>query len=92
LKAARAAEPHAILIASGGIRTGMDVVKALALGANVAGIAGPFLRAAAEGSDAARELAREYVEVLRIAMFAVGARTLNELRGTRRLVEEGRPL
>ena len=92
LIAARAAEPGAVLIASGGIRDGMDAVKAIALGADVAGIAGPFLRAAAEGSEAARELAREYVEVLRIAMFALGERTLTNLRKTSRLIEEGKPL
>jgi isopentenyl-diphosphate delta-isomerase len=92
LQAARAAEPRAVLIASGGIRSGMDVVKAIALGADVAGIAGPFLRAAADGIEAARELAREYVEVLRIAMFALGEPTLGDLRNTPRLIERGRPL
>ena len=91
LREARAAEPRAILIASGGIRDGMDAVKAIALGADAAGIAGPFLRAAAEGLEVARELAREYVEVLRIAMFALGAGSIAELRGTPRLIEAGAP-
>jgi isopentenyl-diphosphate delta-isomerase len=83
---ARVAVPGGMLIASGGLRTGLDVAKALALGANLAGIAGPFLRAADRSPDAAGELARELVETLRIALFCVGARTLAELRDGARLV------
>jgi isopentenyl-diphosphate delta-isomerase len=52
----------------------------VALGADLAGIAGPFLRAAVAGAEEARGLAREVVEVLRIAMFCAGARTLADLR------------
>ena len=78
---ARAAVPAGTLVASGGIRDGLDVAKALALGADVVGIAGPFLRAAHRGFEAADSLARELVETLRIAMFCVAARTPNELRG-----------
>jgi isopentenyl-diphosphate Delta-isomerase len=81
---ARAAAPGRTVIASGGIRDGLDVAKALALGADVAGIAGPFLRAADVGEEAAGTLARELVETLRIAMFCVGARTPRDLRGTLR--------
>jgi isopentenyl-diphosphate Delta-isomerase len=79
---ARAAAPSEILIASGGIRSALDVAKALALGADLVGIAGPFLRAADESLDTAFEVAREIAETLRIAMFCVGARTPYELRGT----------
>ena len=79
---ARTVAPEETLVASGGIRPGLDVPKALALGADLVGIAGPFLRAADEGDDAARQLARELVETLRIAMFCVGARTPRDLRGT----------
>lgn len=79
---ARAAAPSGTLIASGGVRPGLDVAKALALGADLAGIAGPFLRAAHESFDAASRLASEIVETLRIAMFCTGARTPIDLRGT----------
>lgn len=79
---ARAAVPEATLIASGGIRPGLDVVKALALGADMVGIAGPFLRAANASLDTAREFGTELVETLRIAMFCAGARSPRELRGT----------
>ncbi len=90
LREARAAEPDGVLIASGGIRNGIDAVKALALGADAVGIAGPFLRAAAAGAESANELARELREVLRIAMFALGERTIADLRETKRLVRAQR--
>ncbi len=80
LRLAREAAPDACIFASGGIRNGLDVAKAVALGADLAGIAGPFLRAAVAGAEEAHGLAREVVEVLRIAMFCAGARTLPDLR------------
>jgi isopentenyl-diphosphate delta-isomerase len=82
---ARAAAPDGTLIASGGVRDGLDVAKALALGADVVGIAGPFLRAADRGVEAADELARELIETLRIAMFCTGARTPRDLHYEGRL-------
>lgn len=88
LRGAMEIRPRGLLIASGGIASGIDVVKALALGADCVGIAGPFLRAAAQGEQSAFQLAREYVEVLRIAMFALGEPTLAHLRGTERIVRE----
>jgi isopentenyl-diphosphate delta-isomerase len=85
IRAARAVAPDVCLIASGGLEGGMDVAKAIALGADVAALAGPFLRAASRGPAAAHDLAREIIETLHLAMFCVGARTLAELRGTPRL-------
>jgi len=83
IQAGRAAAPEATLIASGGVRDGIDIAKAIALGANLAALAGPFLRAAAAGS--AGELAAELCQTLRLAMFAVGASNLAELRSSGRL-------
>jgi isopentenyl-diphosphate delta-isomerase len=80
---ARRGAPTETLIASGGIRDGLDAAKALALGADLAGIAGPFLRAAHASLEEALALARECVETLRIAMFCAGARNLDELRRVR---------
>ncbi|MGI8564727.1 MAG: type 2 isopentenyl-diphosphate Delta-isomerase [Candidatus Dormibacter sp.] len=79
----RAAAPEATLIASGGIADGIDIAKSIALGADLAGLAGPFLRAAAAGSAA--ELAAELCETLRLAMFAIGASDLSQLRNSPRL-------
>ncbi|MDQ6742800.1 MAG: type 2 isopentenyl-diphosphate Delta-isomerase [Candidatus Dormibacteraeota bacterium] len=89
VRQAREVSPEALIFASGGVRDGLDVAKAIALGADLAGMAGPFLRAAVLGAEEAHNLAREVVEVLRIAMFCVGARTPRELRG-RRLVDRKR--
>lgn len=89
IRGARAVAPRALIFASGGVRSGMDAAKALALGADMVGVAGPFLRAAAGGTDAAFELAEEYIEVLKTAMFCVGARDLSALRHTPRLVPVG---
>jgi len=86
---ARRVAPVEPIYASGGIRDGLDSAKALALGADAVGVAGPFLRAAAAGLDAAMDQARELIEVLRVAMFSVGARTLADLRGTSRLQRIG---
>jgi isopentenyl-diphosphate delta-isomerase len=86
---ARRAAPNAPILASGGIRTGIDVAKAVALGADLVGIAGPFLRAAAQGEEAACLLAEEMIEVLRTVMFCVGAATIPALQHTPRLVGDG---
>jgi isopentenyl-diphosphate delta-isomerase len=86
IREARAAAPAATLIASGGVRNGIEAAKALALGADLVGIAGPFLRAADRSAAAAEDLACELVETLRIAMFCTGARSLAELRAHGRLV------
>ncbi len=76
------AVPHIPVIASGGLRDGTDIAKAIALGASLAGLAGPFLRAAAESAEAAVDKARELITVLRIAMFAAGAADISQLRET----------
>jgi isopentenyl-diphosphate delta-isomerase len=77
---ARKVSPKKTLIASGGIRSGIDVAKAIALGADAAGIAGPFLRAADRSLDDARDFARELIETLRAATFCTGSRTIADLK------------
>ncbi len=76
------------LFASGGIRNGIDVAKALALGADLAGMARPFLKAAAISAEDAVELGKVILDQLRIAMFAIGAANLSQLRDTPHLVEK----
>jgi isopentenyl-diphosphate Delta-isomerase len=76
----RAARPEAFLIGSGGIRTGIDAAVALALGADLVGVAGPLLRAAATGRQAADDKVFELIETLRRVLFCTGSRTIAELR------------
>jgi isopentenyl-diphosphate delta-isomerase len=89
LRLARQTAAGAPVFASGGVRDGIDIAKAVALGADLVGVAGPFLRAAAEGERAAADLASELIEVLRVTMFCVGAPTIADLRGTPRLLRQG---
>lgn len=89
LVGARRVAPDGLVIASGGVRDGIDVAKAVALGADLVGLAGPFLRAAAQGPADAVELGRELATTLRVAMFAVGAASIADLRRTTRLEGPG---
>jgi isopentenyl-diphosphate delta-isomerase len=76
------AAPQLPIIASGGIRSGIDIAKAMALGASLGGMAGPFLKAATISSDAVAETLEETIRVLRIAMFAAGAGDIATLQRT----------
>lgn len=67
------------VFASGGLRTGVDIAKCLALGASLGGMAGPFLKAADESAEAVVRAMEMIADQVRIAMFACGARTLAEL-------------
>jgi len=75
-----AALPEVPVIASGGLRNGLDVAKSLVLGAGVAGMAGPFIKAAVVSSQAVADILTEINLELRIVMFAVGARNQKELQ------------
>ncbi len=70
---ARRGAPDLPILASGGIRDGIQMAKAIALGAAACGIAGAFLHAADESTAAVADLIAALVTQLRVAMFAVGA-------------------
>jgi isopentenyl-diphosphate delta-isomerase len=79
---ARRGAPHLPILASGGLRHGIDVAKCIALGAAVGGLARPFLKAAALSPEAADEAVSETITELRVSMFAASAGTLEALRQT----------
>jgi isopentenyl-diphosphate delta-isomerase type 2 len=77
------------VLASGGIRSGMDVVKAVALGAEAAGMALPFVRELHRGGvDAAVEFGTRLEYVIRTAMALCGCSNLTELRRAPLWMEE----
>ncbi|VAW31737.1 Isopentenyl-diphosphate delta-isomerase, FMN-dependent [hydrothermal vent metagenome] len=79
----RRAAPNLPIIASGGIRNGIDVAKCIALGANLVGLAGDFLRAADKnGVDGVIEIAETLTDELRIAIFCSGAKDIDTLAKT----------
>jgi isopentenyl-diphosphate Delta-isomerase len=80
LRAVKAAVPHIPLVASGGIRTGLDAAKALALGAQVVAVALPLLKPALDSADAVVTSLEKLIWELRAAMHCAGARTVDELR------------
>lgn len=68
------------VIGSGGVRSGLDVAKALAMGAEVVGLAQPFLGPALESADAVVVRIERVIDELRIAMFCTGAADVRALR------------
>jgi isopentenyl-diphosphate delta-isomerase len=74
------------VVGSGGIRTGLEVAKVLALGASMAGMARPFLSAAVEGPEAVMRLASKIERELRAAMVLTGSRRIADLRSAPRVI------
>ncbi len=68
------------LIASGGIRSGLDTAKAIRMGASFASAAAPMLAAAKQGEKALIELLRQWQQQLQICCFVTGSASLHELR------------
>ena len=82
IRAVHTALPALPLIASGGLRTGQELAKAIALGSDLGGFAGPFLRAAVEGVENVVSLITELQLGLKITMFAAGVATISDLKKT----------
>ena len=74
------------LIATGGLRSGLDVARAICVGASCAGMAGRLLPAALEGRAALEQEVRTMIDELKAAMFLVGARNVDELAEAHALV------
>lgn len=74
--------PEMLVFASGGLRTGIDIAKSIALGATIGGMAGPFLKAAVQSEEAVIQTIREIRREIQVCMFAAGAPDIPSLQAT----------
>lgn len=72
--------PGLPIFASGGLKDGMDIAKCLALGAELGGMAGPFLKAATVSTEKTIETIQIITRTIQVALFATGAPNLPALR------------
>lgn len=68
------------IIASGGLRSGLDIAKAIALGASMTGLARPILESACKGYESVRKKLSSLINYLKCIMFLVGASSIEDLK------------
>ena len=85
IKSIRTIDVNVPLIASGGLRHGLDIAKSIALGANIAGLAMPFLKAAAASEIAVCELIEVLMAEITTVLFCTGNINLEQLKRSRSL-------
>ncbi len=71
--------PDILLFASGGLKSGIDITKSIALGANLGGIARRFLIAALDSQEALDTYIEELILQMKVAMFAIGAENVDAI-------------
>ena len=76
----RKSVPDAMIIASGGLRNGVDIAKCIALGAQIGGMARPFLIAANQSTQTVINLIDQVATEIRICMFLSGVMTISSLQ------------
>jgi isopentenyl-diphosphate delta-isomerase len=86
----RRVAPQIIVFASGGLRSGVEIAKCIALGASLGGMAGPFLKAAVLSLENTLQTIAEVRRELQISMFAAGAANLSQLKQTPLIRTEAR--
>ncbi|MFC4024779.1 type 2 isopentenyl-diphosphate Delta-isomerase [Oceanobacillus longus] len=84
--------PDAPLVASGGMKTGVDAAKAITIGADIIGYARQLLKAATESEEAVKQTMDQIELELKMTMFGIGVKNLEELRNTNRVSVMGQSL
>src|SRR5699024_4049577 len=84
--------PTTPIVASGGMKTGVDAAKAITLGADVVGFARTLLQAATESVESVIEVMDQIEMELKMTMFGIGAKDLRALKQTNRVTIMGRSL
>ncbi|MFS0674786.1 type 2 isopentenyl-diphosphate Delta-isomerase [Ornithinibacillus sp. 179-J 7C1 HS] len=80
------------LVASGGMKTGLDAAKAITIGADIIGFARSLLQAATDSVEEVVKVMEQIEFELKITMFGIGAKDLSELKNTNRVTVMGRSL
>jgi len=88
LKLARPYNDKAFIIASGGLRGGLDMIKSVILGASLCGMAAPLLKAAMQSPDQVIKEIESLKQAFVTAMFLLGAPDVNYLHGNSQLLLE----
>ena len=73
-------------IASGGVRSGIDMAKSIILGASLCGVARPFLNPARESADAVRQVIQRFKREFTTAMFLLGTASIDDLKDNEGLI------
>lgn len=84
--------PNVPLVASGGMKNGMDAAKAITIGADMVGFARHLLKAATESAEAVIETMEQIELELKMTMFGIGAKNITELKNTKRVSVMGKSL
>ncbi len=84
--------PNIPLVASGGMKTGVDAAKAITIGADVIGFARQLLQTATESVESVMQTMEQIELELKMVMFGIGVTSLNELKNTKRLTIMGKSL
>ncbi|WP_085993496.1 type 2 isopentenyl-diphosphate Delta-isomerase [Oceanobacillus senegalensis] len=92
LVSVRSKLPTVPLVASGGMKTGVDAAKAITLGADVIGFARHLLKAATESTEEVVRVMSQIELELKMTMFGIGVKNIEELKNTNRVSIMGRSL
>ncbi|MFC3041645.1 type 2 isopentenyl-diphosphate Delta-isomerase [Virgibacillus xinjiangensis] len=92
LVSVRSRLPNVPLVASGGMKSGVDAAKAVTIGADIIGFARQLLQAATESDEAVAQVMEQIELEMKMAMFGIGVKNLQELKNTDRVNVMGRSL